>query len=93
MRYPSKTQILKLIEKVNSSRKIGTEGLFPLQYHDDGWRIVFGKSLEFYDFTASGRKLLELAEYDYDGRGYYYWVQISDPPRGVTTPSMRAKYL
>jgi hypothetical protein len=93
MRYPKKEKIISLVNKVNSSEKIGTEGLLPLTFTDDGWRLVFGKSLEFYYFCSAGRKLLQLAEYDYDAKGFYYWVQVSDAPSGVTTPAMRAKYL
>ncbi|MFP3307454.1 MAG: hypothetical protein RXN93_09020 [Thermocladium sp.] len=32
---------------------------------------------------------MELAIYDLDGRGEYYWIPYASPPRGVTTPAMR----
>ena len=54
---------MKLIERVNMSKKRVKKGLFPLTYKNDGWRIVFPKSLEFYDFLPAGRKLLELSVY------------------------------
>ena len=93
MKYVSKKQVEKLVEKVNSSKRLVEEGLMPLKFHDDGWRLVFGKSLEFYDFCSAGRKLLELAEYDLDGQGFYYWIQTDDSPRDVMTLAMRAKNL
>ena len=66
---------------------------YPLEYIDDEWRIVLPKSLEQYTFIPAGEKLLEKAEYDIDGQGGYYWIQYSKPPKGVTTPSIRLKYL
>ena len=84
---------MKLIERVNMSKKRVKKGLFPLTYKNDGWRIVFPKSLEFYDFLPAGRKLLELSVYDYDMNGGYYWVPLSDPPRGVMTPATRLMQL
>ena len=93
MSYPKKEEIIKLIRKVNQSKKRVKKGLYPLEYIDDEWRIVLPKSLEFYDFCQAGRKLLEMAEYDLDMKGGYYWIQYSELPKGVTTPSIRLKYL
>ncbi len=84
-----KTEIIKLVRKVNNSKRRVREGLLRLTFTDDGWRLIFPTSLEFYDFLPSGRKLLEMAIYDYDMEGGYYWVPYSSPPRGVMTPAMR----
>jgi len=84
-----KTEIIKMIRRVNESKKRVREGLLPLTFKDDGWRIILPKSLEFYDFLPSGRRLMELAIYDYDMRGEYYWIPYSEPPKGVTTPAIR----
>jgi len=84
-----KTNIIKLVRKVNNSKRRVEEGLLPLTYKDDGWRIILPKSLEFYEFLPSGRKLLRLAVYDYDMNGEYYWIPYSTPPKGVTTPAVR----
>ena len=81
--------IIKLVHKVNQSKKRVRKGLLPLTFTDDGWRIILPKALEFYDFLPSGRRLMELAIYDYDMRGEYYWIPYVSPPKGVTTPSMR----
>ncbi|MFP3307219.1 MAG: hypothetical protein RXN93_07785 [Thermocladium sp.] len=85
----TRAKIIKLIERVNQSKRRVREGLLPLSYEDDGWRIVLPKSLEFYSFLPSGRRLMELAIYDYDMGGEYYWIPYASPPREVTTPSMR----
>jgi len=85
----TRAKIIKLIERVNQSKRRVREGLLPLSYEDDGWRIVLPKSLEFYSFLPSGRRLMELAIYDYDMAGGYYWIPYASPPRGVMTPAMR----
>jgi len=85
----NKTKIIGLVHKVNASKRRVREGLLPLTFTDDGWRIVLPKSLEFYDFLPAGRRLMELAIYDLDGRGEYYWIPYASPPREVTTPAMR----
>ena len=84
---------MRLIERVNMSKKRVKKGLFPLDYDNQGWRIVLPKSLENYDFLPAGRKLLEMSVYDYDMSGGYYWIPLSDPPKGVTTPAMRLMQL
>jgi len=85
----TRAKIIKLIRAVNGSKRRVREGLLYLSYVDDGWRIVLPKSLEFYSFLPSGRRLMELAIYDYDMGGEYYWIPYASPPREVTTPSMR----
>ena len=85
----TRTKIIKLIERVNQSKRRVREGLLPLTYKDDGWRVILPTSLEFYEFLPSGRELLSLSIYDYDMKGGYYWIPYSPPPRGVTTPAIR----
>ncbi len=89
----TRAKIIKLIRAVNESRRRVRKGVLPLTYKDDGWRVILPKALEFYDFLPSGRKLLEMAIYDYDMRGEYYWVPYASPPRGVTTPAIRLMQL
>ncbi len=48
-----KEKILKLIKAINASPRRLKRGLYPLEPSDDGWRIVFPKSLELYD-SAGG---------------------------------------
>ena len=86
-------KIIKLVEAINASTKRIKRNLYPLEFFDDGWRIVFGKQLEDFNFLPSGRKLLEMAVYDIDMKGPYYWIPYSDPPRGVVTPALRLKQL
>ena len=93
MSYPKKEQIVKLVQKVNESKKRIKLGLFPLEFKDDGWRLVFGKGLEKYDFVSAGKKLLQMAEYDQDFQGGYYWIQYDSVPNNVTTPAIRLRYL
>jgi len=93
MRYPEKEEIIKLVEKVNSSKMLAKKGLYPLEFSDDGWRIVFPKALEFYTFLLAGRKLMEEAVYDTDFQGGYYWIQYTDAPNGVTTPALKLRSL
>ena len=88
----SKT-VIRLIERINRSKKRIKKGLLPLDYDNQGWRIVLPKSLEYYDFLPAGRKLMEISVYDYDMNGGYYWVFLSDPPIGVTTPAIRLMQL
>jgi hypothetical protein len=83
-----KTEIIKLIRRVNVSKRRVREGLLPLSHKDDGWRVILPKSLEFYDFLPAGRRLMEMAIFDLDMKGEYYWIPYSSPPRGVTTPAM-----
>jgi len=84
-----KNKIMREIRRINQSKMRVKKGLLPLTFTDDGWRIILPKSLEFYDFLPSGRKLLSMSVYDLDGKGEYYWIPYSEPPKGVTTPAMR----
>ena len=84
-----KEEILKLVKSINTSPRRLKRNLYPLEPSDDGWRIVFPKSLELYNFCKEGRKLLQEAVYDIDSRGGYYWIAYDDPPRGVVTPALR----
>ena len=84
-----KNKIMREIRRINQSKRRVKKGLLPLTFTDDGWRIILPKSLEFYDFLPSGRKLLSMSVYDLDGKGEYYWIPYSEPPKGVTTPAMR----
>ena len=84
-----KEEILKLVEAINASTKRIKKNLYPLEFFDDGWRIVFDRQLENFDFLPSGRKLLQMAVYDLDMKGPYYWIPYSEPPKGVTTPALR----
>lgn len=82
-------KIIKLVETINASTKRIQKNLYPLEFFDDGWRIVFDRQLENFDFLSSGRKLLEMAVYDLDMKGPYYWIPYSNPPRGTVTPALR----
>ena len=84
-----KNKIMREIRRINKSKMRVKKGLLPLTFTDDGWRVILPKSLEFYDFLPSGRKLLSMSVYDLDGKGEYYWIPYSEPPKGVTTPAMR----
>jgi hypothetical protein len=89
MSYPKKEEIIKLVQKVNESRRRIQRNMYPIEYNDDGWRIVFPKALEFYDFCSAGRKLLEMAMYDFDFQDGYYWIPYKEPPKNVVTPAIR----
>jgi len=86
-------QIVKLVEKVNKNKKREKLGLFPLEFSDTGWRIVFGKDLELYTYCKEGRKLLLESIYDIDFKGGYYWIAYSTPLKRFTTPSIKLRYL
>ena len=86
---PEPERVLKLIERVNKSKRRVARHLPPLAYKNDGWRLVFERYLEDYAFLPSGRKLLEMSVYDYDGRGPYYWIPIAPVPKGIVTPALR----
>ncbi len=81
-------KVLSLVAEVNEKVK---GKAFPLEYEDQGWRIVLDRSLEYpeYQKYAAGRKLLSMAVFDADFAGMYYWIPISEAPAGVTTPAMR----
>jgi len=85
----TKKRILGLVERINGNPLRVERGIPPLEYDDQGWRIVFDKYLEDFTFCRAGRKLMEMAIADSDFQGIYYWIPITDPPRGVTTPASR----
>jgi len=84
-----KTKIIELVKKINRNPQRIERGIPPLEYDDQGWRIVFEKYLEDFTFLEEGKKLMETAVVDSDFQGIYYWIPITDPPRGVTTPASR----
>jgi len=92
-RRNQKAEIIKLVHNVNQSKKRVERGLFPLTFMDEGWRIIFSRSLELYDFLPSGRRLLEMSVFDIDMNGGYYWIPYSPIPKGVVTPAIRLMFL
>jgi hypothetical protein len=89
-----KKYILRLIKNINKSKRRMRKGVYPLEYEDQGWRIVLPKSLELYDFLPSGRKLWGMSVYDWDPRGFgYYWIPLGPAPEGVITPALRLMML
>ena len=92
-RSETEKRVLKLIERINKSKRRIARQIPPLTYKNDGWRVVFPKSLEFYDFLPAGRKLIQISIYDLDMNGGYYWVPLSEPPKGVVTPAIRLMQL
>ena len=88
-----KAEIIRLVHNVNQSKRRVGRGLLHLTFIDDGWRIVLPKSLEFYGFLPSGRKLLEMSVFDIDINGGYYWIPYSPIPKGVVTPAIRLMVL
>ena len=86
-------EIIRLVEKINKNKKREKLGIFPLEYVDTGWRIVFGKDLELYTFCKEGEKLLAVAVYDIDFKGGYYWIQYAPVPKRFTTPAIKLRYL
>ena len=93
MKGDKKKYILRLITNINKSKRRIKRGLYPLEYDDQGWRIVLPRSLERYDFLPSGRKLWEMAVYDLDGSIGYYWIPLGPAPEGVITPALRLMML
>jgi len=87
-------RILQLIREVNRHKPIGV--VYPaLEYHDEGWRFVFAKSLEYAEYQkySAGRKLLQMAIFDRDFAGEYYWIPYDFPPAGYTSPGLRLQML
>jgi hypothetical protein len=84
-------RILRLIHEVNAHEMIGK--VYPtLEFVDDGgWRIVFGKSLAYpeYQKYSAARKLLQMAIFDRDFDGEYYWIPYDRAPDGYTSPALR----
>ena len=84
-----KKQIVKLVEKINKSKKRQKLGLFPLEYVDDGWRIILPSNLFQYAFCKEGKILLENSIYDIDFQGGYYWIAYAQKPNNIITPAIR----
>jgi len=93
MKGDKKKYILHLIRNINRSKRRRKRGLYPLDYNDQGWRIVLPRSLEAYDFLPSGRKLLDMAIYDLDWNVGYYWIPLKPSPPGIITPALRLMML
>jgi hypothetical protein len=87
-----KKYVINLIKNINKSKKRKYRA-YPLEYVDQGWRIVLPKSLEVYDFLPSGRKLMDMAIYDLDDSVGYYWIPLKPSPPGVITPALRLMQL
>jgi len=85
----TRKRIIELVSAINRNPLRVERGIPPLEYTDQGWRIVFEKYLEDFAFLEEGRTLLDMAVCDLDFQGIYYWIPISNPPRGVTTPASR----
>jgi hypothetical protein len=83
-------RILRLINELNRHKLIG-QVYPPLQYNDEGWRIVLGRSLEYAEYQrySAGRKLMKMAIFDRDFDGEYYWIPYDVAPYGYTSPALR----
>ena len=84
-----KREVIELVRKVNSNRGRVKRGIPPLEFIDANWRIVFEKYLEDFTFCKAGEKLMEMVVVDSDFQGIYYWIPVTDPPKGITTPAIR----
>jgi hypothetical protein len=84
-----KTKIIELVKRINSNPQRIEKGMPPLEYTDDGFRIIFDRYLEDFTFLEEGSTLLEMAIFDMDFEGMYYWIPYTDTPQGVTTPAIR----
>ena len=84
-----KTKIIELVKRINRNPKRIEKRLPPLEYTDDGFRIIFDRYLEDFTFLEEGSTLLEMAIFDMDFGGMYYWIPYTDIPQGVTTPAIR----
>ena len=84
-----KREVIELVRKVNRNRGRVKRGIPPLEFIDVKWRIEFDKYLEDFTFCKAGKELLKMAVVDSDSRGIYYWIPVTDPPKGVTTPAIR----
>jgi len=82
-------EVIELVKRINGNPQRIDRGLPPLEYDDQGWRIVFEKYLEDFALFKEGRTLIDMAICDLDFQGIYYWIPITNPPKGVTTPASR----
>ena len=89
-----KREVIELVRKVNSNPQRIERGLPPLECVDTGYRFVFERYLEDFAVFPEGKTLLEMAVFDQDFQGAYYWIPYSDNlPRGFTTPGLRLRSL
>jgi hypothetical protein len=85
-----KAKIIELVKRINRNPQRIEKGIPPLEYIDDGFRIIFDRYLEDFTFLEEGSALLEMVIFDMDFGGMYYWIPYTDDiPQGVTTPAMR----
>ena len=84
-----KEKIINLVNKINASPERIRRRLYPLEYKDDGFRIVFEAYLEQFMFLPEGKLLRKKAIKDWDSRGIYYWIPYRKIPKGFTTPALR----
>jgi len=89
-----KTKIIELVKRINRNPQRIERGIPPLEFVDTGYRFVFERYLEDFAFLPEGKTLLEMAVFDQDFQGAYYWIPYSDNlPRGFTTPGLRLRSL
>ena len=86
-------EIIELVNKINNNPKRLKRGLYPLEYKDDGFRIVFSVYLKRFAFLPEGKLLLEEAILDQDFKGLYYWIPYGEIPKGFTTPAIKLSTL
>ena len=84
-----KTKIIELVKRINRNPQRIEKGMPPLEFVDTGYRFVFERYLEDFAFLPEGKTLLEMAVFDQDFEGGYYWIPYTDIPQGVTTPAIR----
>ena len=84
-----KTKIIELVKRINRNPQRIERGLPPLEFVDTGYRFVFVRYLEDFAFLPEGKTLLEMAVFDQDFEGMYYWIPYTDIPKDVTTPALR----
>jgi len=86
-------EIIELVNKINSNPKRLKIGLYPLEYTDDGFRIVFSVYLKKFTFLPEGKLLWEEAILDQDFKGLYYWIPYGEIPKAFTTPAIKLSTL
>jgi len=84
-----KREVIELVRKVNRNPLRVERGIPPLEFVDTGYRFVFERYLEDFAFLPEGKTLLEMAVFDQDFEGAYYWIPYDNLPRGFTTPGLR----
>jgi len=86
-------EIIELVNKINNNPERIRRGLYPLEYTDDGFRIVFSVYLEQFTFLPEGKALWDEAIIDQDFKGLYYWIPYGEIPKGFTTPAIKLSTL